>query len=80
MITETSLSYNVNNSCKYRLPCGWCDRKNCLCTYSFTTTLYATASNATSSSESLSSSVKSNVKVGSEDNGFINTTESFIKG
>lgn len=24
-------SANVN--CKYLLPCGWCDRKNALCTY-----------------------------------------------
>ena len=45
--TETASNYNgtiLNDlvyhqpikqevNCKYRLPCGWCDKKNCLCTY-----------------------------------------------
>lgn len=31
--TSTSTTYNISNTCKYRLPCGWCDRRNCLCTY-----------------------------------------------
>ena len=30
---STSSAYNYSNNCKYRLPCGWCDRRNCLCTY-----------------------------------------------
>lgn len=37
---STSSVYNYSNNCKYRLPCGWCDRRNCLCThysYSYTT-------------------------------------------
>ena len=37
---STSSVYNYSSSCKYRLPCGWCDRRNCLCThysYSYTT-------------------------------------------
>jgi hypothetical protein len=24
--------YNIEANCKYRLPCGWCDRKNTMCT------------------------------------------------
>lgn len=26
-----SNSLYVEERCKYRLPCGWCDRKNCYC-------------------------------------------------
>lgn len=88
MFTENSNLYttSIANDCKYRLPCGWCDRKNCVCTYPYVAPLYTTASNATSSSESIkdavtiSDTVASNVKASSDSNGFINTTEAFLKG
>lgn len=82
MFTENSntYAYNTSSSCKYRLPCGWCDRKNCVCTYPYTTTLYSVSSNTASNSEAISSSIKANVETVSDNNGFINATESFLKG
>lgn len=34
---STSATYNISSTCKYRLPCGWCERRDCMCTHMFST-------------------------------------------
>lgn len=40
LVYRQPISHEI--SCKYKLPCGWCEKRDCMCTYSPNVTLLNT--------------------------------------